>query len=274
MRIGINCGHTVSGQPGCGAVGYIDESVTTRSVGYALMQMLKAAGHTVVDCTNDKAASTSANLAAIVSMANKQPLDLFVSIHFNSGGGHGTEVFTYGGKAHPEAVNTCKALAALGLTNRGVKDGSGLYVVRRSNAKAILVECCFVDSASDTALYKRLGAERFAQAIFEGITGTVSEKNGETEENEVNRAEYEGLESRVSKLEKQNTANGMDTTMIYNYNDKNVPEWAREPLAWAVKNRIIEGTGEGLNLTSWKLWTLTVIYRCMKLIGKAINIKF
>ena len=34
MRIGINCGHTVSGQPGCGAVGRIDESVETRAYRY------------------------------------------------------------------------------------------------------------------------------------------------------------------------------------------------------------------------------------------------
>ena len=31
MRIGINCGHTVSGTVGCGAVGYIDESVEARN---------------------------------------------------------------------------------------------------------------------------------------------------------------------------------------------------------------------------------------------------
>ena len=36
MRIGINCGHTVSGTVGCGAVGDIDESVEAREVGYAL----------------------------------------------------------------------------------------------------------------------------------------------------------------------------------------------------------------------------------------------
>ena len=30
MRIGINCGHTVSGTVGCGAVGDIDESVEAR----------------------------------------------------------------------------------------------------------------------------------------------------------------------------------------------------------------------------------------------------
>lgn len=41
MRIGINCGHTVSGTVGCGAVGYIDESVEARKVGYVLENLLK-----------------------------------------------------------------------------------------------------------------------------------------------------------------------------------------------------------------------------------------
>ena len=99
MRIGINCGHTVSGTVGCGAVGYIDESVEARKVGYALEDLLKKAGHTVHDCTNDYAPTVSSNLRQIVDMANSQSLDLFVSIHFNSGGGQGTEVWTYGGKS-------------------------------------------------------------------------------------------------------------------------------------------------------------------------------
>ena len=62
MVIGINCGHTVSGQPGCGAMGYLNESNETRAVGYELMRLLRAAGHTVVDCTDDYASSTSENL--------------------------------------------------------------------------------------------------------------------------------------------------------------------------------------------------------------------
>lgn len=171
MKIGINCGHTVSGQPGCGAVGYINESVETRNVGKQLMSLLKQAGHTVYDCTNDYAASTSSNLAQIVELANKQPLDLFVSIHFNAGGGKGTEVYTYGGTRHTEAVNVCSALNALGFVNRGVKDGSSLYVVKRSEAKAMLIEVCFVDTQSDVNLYKQLGVNRIAQAICEAITG-------------------------------------------------------------------------------------------------------
>lgn len=78
MRIGINCGHTVSGEIGCGAVGGIDESVEARNVGYALEALLRSAGHTVYDCTNDHADSVGANLSNIVNMANAQPLDLIL----------------------------------------------------------------------------------------------------------------------------------------------------------------------------------------------------
>ena len=179
MKIGINCGHTVSGQPGCGAVGKIDESVETRSVGKELMRLLRVGGHTVVDCTNDYAKSTSENLAAIVNMANAQPLDLFVSIHFNSGGGRGTEVYTYGGEKLASAVNVCQKIAALGFNNRGVKDGSGLYVVRRTNAKAMLIEVCFVDT-DDADKYKKIGYGKIAAAIYEAITGKVAKDYIET----------------------------------------------------------------------------------------------
>ena len=171
MKIGINCGHTVSGQPGCGAVGFINESDETRKVGYKLMEYLKSAGHTVVNCTNDKAASTNENLSKIVAMANAQPLDLFVSIHFNSARGKGTEVFTYGGKEHAEALNILKNMSKLGFINRGVKDGSSLYVVKRTNAKAMLIEVCFVDTKSDVELYEQRGANAVANAICNAITG-------------------------------------------------------------------------------------------------------
>ncbi len=54
MRIGINCG-ILSRYPGCGAIGYLNESNETRAIGYPLMEMLRQLGHTVIDCTNDKA---------------------------------------------------------------------------------------------------------------------------------------------------------------------------------------------------------------------------
>lgn len=264
MRIGINCGHTVDGQPGSGAVDYISESTETRRVGIKLEKLLSQAGHTVYDCTNDYAPSVSSNLSQIVAMANAQPLDLFVSIHFNSGGGKGTEVFTYGGAKHAEAVNVCNALTALGFKNRGVKDGSKLYVVRKSNAKAMLVEVCFVDT-DDAELYKKLGAERVAQAICDAITGQ------KTETEDLTMGQYEELKKEITELKaevkKNSDVNG--GTMIYNYVDKNMPEWAREPVQWLMDNGILAGTGEGLGLNNIKLWTCVMLYRVIKFITKA-----
>lgn len=188
MNIGVNCGHTKSGA-GCGAVGFINESDETRKVGYKLMEYLEQAGHTVYNCTNDRAASANANLSAIVSLANCVPLDLFISIHFNAGRGQGVECYTYGGKEHAEAVNICRNIYRLGFRNRGVKDGSHLYVVNKTNAKAILVEVCFVDTKSDTDLYEMRGADTIAKAICEAITGQSVKEPTETKETATPKSE-------------------------------------------------------------------------------------
>lgn len=267
MRIGVNCGHTVSGQPGCGAVGRIDESVETRAVGKILIGMLKSLGHTVHDCTNDFAASTTSNLRQIVDMANAHPLDLFVSIHFNSGGGRGTEVFTHGGANFTEAQQTCDAISELGFKNRGIKDGSNLYVIRRSNAKAMLVECCFVDT-DDADEYKSIGAKKMASAICKGITGQVGNEDDDMKNydeiiNEMGK-EIASLKEEVKTLK---------NPMIYNFVDDNMPAWSREAVQWCMDKGIITGTGDGLGLTDTKLWACVVIYRTVKLIAKIINVK-
>lgn len=233
MRIGINCGHTVSGTVGCGVVERIDESVEARKVGLKLERMLIEKGHTVYDCTNDYAPSVSSNLSQIVSMANKQPLDLFVSIHFNSGGGRGTEVFTYEGKQHTEAVNVCNSLAELGFRNRGVKDGSNLYVVRRSNAKAMLIEVCFVDT-DDADEYKQIGADKVAQAICGAITGQ------KTETEELTMGQYEELKQEIAEVK----------PMVYDYMDNNMPEWAKPTIQKLMDKGVLVGDEQGrLGLT-------------------------
>lgn len=264
MKIGINCGHTSSGNPGCGAVGYLDESIETREVGRRLMALLHQAGHDVYDCTNDYASSASESLKQIVSLANAQPLDLFVSIHFNSGGGQGTEVFTYGGKRFAEAENVCKSVSMLNFRNRGIKDGSNLYVIRHTNAKAMLVEVCFVDT-TDAARYRSLGADAVAEAIFEGITGQKPNKTEDTDMDKLKR-----LEERIAALESK----ADEPEMIYNYIDCNMPEWAREAVSWCAEKKIIIGTGDNkLNLNDARLWTCVVLYRTAKAVGEMMDTK-
>ncbi len=161
--IGINAGHTKSGA-GYGAVGIIIESEHTRKVAAALKQYLESAGVGVKECTVDSAASQSAYLSKVVSMANGKELEWFVSIHFNAGGGRGVEVYTYGGRQYQDAVEVCENIAALGFKNRGVKAGTGLYVIRKSRAKSMLIEVCFVDT-DDANRYLSVGADKIGQAI-------------------------------------------------------------------------------------------------------------
>ena len=124
---------TLSGA-GSGTSGAIVESIETRRVCNRLTEMFKSSGVDVVPCTVDKVASQSAYLQQAVNMANRTDLDYFISIHFNNDKarkGHGVEVYNYKGRQYPDAVEVCEHIAALGFSNRGVKEGSGLYVIKR-----------------------------------------------------------------------------------------------------------------------------------------------
>lgn len=164
----LNAGHTLSGT-GSGAVGYLNESIETRKIVNAVKRYLEMKGHTVIVDNVDKARKQSEYLYLTAKQANQTKADLFVSIHLNAGGGQGCEVFTWKGKRTPQAVGVCEELSKLGFKNRGVKDGSHLYVISKVKAPAMLIEVCFVDSRSDHDLYKKLGVSVIGQAITRGL---------------------------------------------------------------------------------------------------------
>ena len=167
----ISVGHTASGQTGCGAVGLLDESYCTREIAPLVVQKLKSAGHTAVKLQVDVWGS-QADYVTRAAQANLQGGDYFVEIHLNAGGGTGCEVFTTSGSRAAglaEKVSACIA-NEIGITNRGYKTTSGLYVLNHTSMPAMLIECCFVDNAID---YKAYNAEMIATAITEGLTGTI-----------------------------------------------------------------------------------------------------
>lgn len=180
MVIGINCGHTISGA-GCGAEGIIRESEHTRLVGHALTEQFQKAGVEVVDCTVDYAKSQREYLERAVELANARDLDWFISIHFNASAGHngqGVEIYTYKGKAYPEAAAISDQIARLGFKNRGIRAGESLYVIRRTKAKAMLIEVCFCDNSHDVDIYRNTGSYlAVSQAIFRGIYGDTQTQN-------------------------------------------------------------------------------------------------
>lgn len=183
MKIGVNCGHTLSGS---GAIGLIKEAEHTRLVGYALMERFRNAGAEVVDCTVDTAQTQKDYLAKTVTLANCEELDWFISIHFNASVSHegqGIEAYTYQGIQYPEALEVCANMECLGFKNRGIKNGNHLYVIRKTKAKAMLIEVCFCDNQADVELYRLVGAERaVSQAIFDGIFHKEIKKQSDFEE--------------------------------------------------------------------------------------------
>ena len=178
MVINIHAGHNPDGKVACGAVGMLLESTEARRVKDRVCTLLKANACTVYDCTVEDGISQSDVLQKIVRKCNANEVELDVSIHFNSGRNDyagddslgGVEIYTYAAtsKAVPAAKSVIEKIAAKGYRNRGTKVAD-FYVLRKSKAPAMLIECCFVDDADDVDLYD---ADSIAQAIAEGILAT------------------------------------------------------------------------------------------------------
>ena len=177
MKFGIDLGHGVG--PDRGAVGNIAEETIINAVGTKVINKLKALGQSVIELRPDSAVSVQDSLQQRYSKADYCNVDMCVSIHANAGGGVGTEVFTYRCKEVPQARAILNNIVSLGFKNRGIKDGSGLAMVKRPKATAMLIEICFVDSA-DVDKYNSIGAEVIANAIVSGLTGQkIKTSNGE-----------------------------------------------------------------------------------------------
>lgn len=170
MKIAVAGGHSKK----CpGASKYIDEYTEDRKVAAALIDELKNRGHSVVNCSNEKSTQL-AELAEECRLANNSGANLFIAIHFNAGGGTGTEVWHYtsssSAKSYANKVSSAVA-SKLGLKNRGAKGSTGLYVLKHTSMTAILVEVCFVDTKNDADTYKKVGYQAVAAAIADAVSG-------------------------------------------------------------------------------------------------------
>lgn len=138
----------------------LDEVDEDRKVKNKLIELLRADGNTVYDCTDDYSTTQRANLSSIVSKCNAHNVDLDISIHLNSarndrvGDGKcgGVEVYGYDDRIYGVAYRIAENIAntlGIGFHGAPVKYNKSLYVLRKTRAKAILIECCFVDDRDD-----------------------------------------------------------------------------------------------------------------------------
>lgn len=181
----IHAGHCPAGKGASGAVGILNESNEARAVKNEVIAQLRAKGHTVYDCTCEENTTQNGCLQKIVAKCNAHSVNLDVSIHLNAGRNDyngdgkfgGTEVFCYDSKTYAVAKNIVDNISktfGYGLRSdgttpySGVKKSTSLYVLRKTKAPAILIECCFVDDVDDARVWD---AQKCGKAIAEGILG-------------------------------------------------------------------------------------------------------
>lgn len=205
MRESIDLGHGVNYDGG--AIGRIEEETIINEVGTLVISKLKALGDEVLSVRPSSATSLGNSLSQRCTASNNFNPDIFVSLHANAGGGRGVEIYTYGGKNLEAAQRILDNIVALGFRNRGIKDGSKLYVIRNTVTPAMLIEICFVDT-DDVDIYNRVGANAIADAIVKGLKGTTINTNPvETVETSKNKP-YEYGVVTASVLNVRDSING------------------------------------------------------------------
>jgi len=167
MKIAISSGH---GKYVRGASGLIDEVEQARRVVDRLGELIPEA----LIFHENTATTQEQNLKNITNWHNAQfdgDADLHVSVHFNAymntTSAMGTECLW----VTQEDVATRVALAisnASGLINRGAKYRSDLWFLNKTNAPAILLEVCFVDSTIDVECYQQ-SFEAICKALAEMV---------------------------------------------------------------------------------------------------------
>lgn len=177
MHIAIAGGHSANAR---GASGFIDEYDCDRAFVAQLIPAFESQGWYVTDCSND-ADSVNGELAEECRIANGSGADLFIAVHFNAGGGTGTEVWhSPGSSAESYAESVSAELAsALGLRNRGAKATTGLYVLNRTTMPAIIIEVCFVDTEQDADAWHATSWDALCGAVVRGLGGDYDNDNKE-----------------------------------------------------------------------------------------------
>lgn len=123
------------------------------------------------DTTDNLGTSVDDNLYRIAKNINSHADGVALSNHLNAFNGKATGVeVLYGSTAQkPLAAKISAAISkALGIVDRGAKDGSWLAIARNTsqNKKVLLIEWCFIDNPSDMVkLDKNL--DKAVQAVAE-----------------------------------------------------------------------------------------------------------
>lgn len=221
--------------PGAVAFGMNEKDINL-AIGLVCKAELERHGITVV-CSRTKDENDS--VAQEVREANECGADLAFSIHTNAGKGDGSETYYHSNNQNGKRLaELCeKYTKQIGQNSRGIKEGDGLYFIRKTDMTAVLTECAFIDNDTDnniidtSAELNKFGVA-YAKAILEYLD--IAYKAVNKTVTSIYYSKYKGTSISINEVFK---AIGVPEKYIGMYKD-------RKPVA--VKNGINNYTGTSI----------------------------
>ena len=172
MKISVNAGHYPTRDSGAVGQNGLQEADVVKNISELVCRYLREVGYNALFIQRNE-------LYEITELSNDFCADLFISVHCNAAentSAQGTETF-YGSDEGSKLAQCIQSqiIDNLGTVDRGIKDGSRLYVIRNTNAIATLVEVEFISNEQGECMLADLNKQdEFARAIARGITDYVA----------------------------------------------------------------------------------------------------
>lgn len=176
MIVKLDFGH--GGDDSGGTGNGLKEKDVVLAIGLETGWILKKHG---VIVTYSRTTDVFVSLKERADKANKEKVDIFVSLHtnsFNNPSANGVETFSYPGSssglALSKAIQDSLVSDKLFATNRGTKTAD-FYVIRETNMPAALTELGFISNIADASVM-RSKREQIAASVAKGILNYLGVK--------------------------------------------------------------------------------------------------
>lgn len=176
-RIALTVGHSkLKNGSYTSANGVKNEYLYNKDLGEQLKKWFDKVGQPcdLIICPEGKFNSAKEESSYKLPLVNSGKYDLVIELHLNAHNGtaNGSEVLYYSNNGKVVAQRVQDKLKTL-FKNRGIKQRTDLYILKKSNPVSVLLETFFCDNKNDCSIADSKGTKEIARLIAEGVLSTT-----------------------------------------------------------------------------------------------------